>query len=75
MAPPAPTPTGWIANRANELLVDGAWRNVPRVPIDEALKSELVIRHDYRELYVADLANVLTWRPSARPACASVQTR
>ena len=51
--------TGWIANRANELLVDGAWRNVPRVPIDEALKSELVIRHDYRELYVADLANVV----------------
>ena len=51
--------TGWIANRANELLVDGAWRDVPRVPIDEALKSELVIRHDYRELYVADLANVV----------------
>ena len=51
--------TGWIANRANELLVDGAWRNVPRVPIDEALKSELVICHDYRELYVADLANVV----------------
>ncbi|WP_127843054.1 phosphoglucomutase (alpha-D-glucose-1,6-bisphosphate-dependent) [Actinomyces wuliandei] len=50
--------TGWIASRANELLASG-WREVPRVPIAEALDGPYVVRHDYLETYVADLANVI----------------
>ncbi|MDU0347364.1 phosphoglucomutase (alpha-D-glucose-1,6-bisphosphate-dependent) [Actinomyces sp. MRS3W] len=50
--------TSWIANRANELLA-GGWRDVPRVPIAEALDGNYVIKHDYLETYVADLENVI----------------
>ena len=50
--------TGWIASRANELLA-GGWRDVPRVPIAEALDGPHVIKHDYLETYVADLENVV----------------
>ncbi|SDN90526.1 phosphoglucomutase [Actinomyces ruminicola] len=50
--------TSWIAARANELLADG-WRDVPRVPIADALDGNYVIKHDYLETYVADLENVI----------------
>ena len=50
--------TSWIANRANELLA-GEWRDVKRVPIQEALDGNYVIKHDYLETYVADLENVI----------------
>ncbi|WP_147680867.1 phosphoglucomutase (alpha-D-glucose-1,6-bisphosphate-dependent) [Actinomyces ruminicola] len=50
--------TSWIAARANELLADG-WRDVPRVPIAEALDGNYVIKHDYLETYVSDLENVI----------------
>ena len=50
--------TAWIADRANELLA-GGWRDVPRVPIAEALDGPHVIKHDYLETYVADLENVV----------------
>ena len=50
--------TGWIANRANELLA-GGWRDVPRTPIATALDDPHVIKHDYLETYVADLENVV----------------
>lgn len=50
--------TSWIANRANELLA-GEWRDVKRVPIQEALDGNHVIKHDYLETYVADLENVI----------------
>lgn len=50
--------TAWIANRANELLAEG-WEKIPRTPITEALDSELVVKHDYLETYVADLENVI----------------
>ncbi|NDR53195.1 phosphoglucomutase (alpha-D-glucose-1,6-bisphosphate-dependent), partial [Actinomyces sp. 565] len=50
--------TSWIAARANELLADG-WRDVPRVPIAEALDGNYVVKHDYLETYVADLENVI----------------
>ena len=50
--------TGWIANRANELLA-GGWRDVPRVPISEALDGPHVIKHDYLDTYVSDLENVV----------------
>jgi len=50
--------TGWIADRANELLASG-WREVPRVPIAEALNGPYVTKHDFLETYVADLENVV----------------
>ena len=55
---PAPADvTNAIANRANELL--GDFRNVKRVPFEQAVKSEFVKRFDYREHYVDDLKNVI----------------
>lgn len=55
---PAPSETtNAIANRANELLPD--WKNVKRVPFEQAIKSDLVERFDYREHYVNDLNNVI----------------
>ena len=50
--------TGWIASRANELLA-GGWRDVPRIPIGDALDGPHVVKHDYLETYVADLENVV----------------
>jgi len=50
--------TSWIAARANELLASG-WRDVPRVPIAEALEGPHVVRHDYLETYVSDLESVI----------------
>ena len=55
---PAPAETtNDIAQRANELL--GDYRRVKRIPFEDAIKSELVERFDYREHYVADLGNVI----------------
>ena len=50
--------TGWIANRANELLA-GGWRDVKRVPVAEALDGPHVVKHDYLDTYVSDLENVV----------------
>ncbi|WP_069386051.1 phosphoglucomutase (alpha-D-glucose-1,6-bisphosphate-dependent) [Cellulosimicrobium cellulans] len=50
--------TGWIADRANEILRSGV-ASVRRVPLAEALGSERVHRHDFLTTYVDDLANVL----------------
>ena len=50
--------TGWIANRANELLASG-WRDVKRVPVAEALDGPHVVKHDYLDTYVSDLENVV----------------
>lgn len=55
---PAPSETtNAIAERANELLSN--YRNVKRVPFEQAIASDLVERFDYREHYVADLENVI----------------
>ena len=55
---PAPSEvTNAIANRANELL--GDFRNVKRVPFEQAIKSDLIERFDFREHYVDDLKNVI----------------
>ncbi|HEX2789043.1 MAG TPA: phosphoglucomutase (alpha-D-glucose-1,6-bisphosphate-dependent) [Steroidobacteraceae bacterium] len=50
--------TGWIQNRANELLA-GAVRGVDRIPLEQALRSPTTHRHDYLGNYVADLGNVI----------------
>lgn len=49
--------TNAIADRANELL--GDFKNIKRVPFEQAVKSDLVERFDFREHYVADLENVI----------------
>ena len=55
---PAPSEvTNAIANRANELL--GDFKSVKRVPFEQAIKSDLVERFDFREHYVDDLKNVI----------------
>lgn len=57
---PAPAEaTNAIAARANELL--GSYKSVARVPFEQAIKSDLVERFDYREHYVADLENVINF--------------
>ncbi len=50
--------TGWIADRANQILRSG-WRNVPRVGVEQALAAETTRKHDYLSSYVDDLANVV----------------
>ena len=50
--------TGWIADRANELLREG-WENIARVSLEEALAAPTTGRHDFLSAYVEDLANVI----------------
>jgi len=50
--------TGWIADRANEILATG-WRSIPRVPYEQAARAETVRKHDYLTMYVDDLATVI----------------
>ncbi|KFJ03333.1 phosphoglucomutase [Bifidobacterium thermacidophilum subsp. thermacidophilum] len=55
---PAPAETtNAIAKRANELLPD--FKNVKRVPFEQAVKSDLFERFDFRKHYVEDLGNVI----------------
>jgi len=50
--------TGWIQNRANDLLKAGL-AGVRRVSYDEALKAATTHRYDYLNSYVGDLANII----------------
>ena len=50
--------TGWIANRANELLENGL-RGVKRVPIAEAMAAGTTGKFDFLSSYVDDLPSVL----------------
>jgi phosphoglucomutase len=50
--------TGWVADKANELLKNGN-RDVKRMPYAAALKAACVHEHDYITPYVEDLKNIL----------------
>lgn len=52
--------TGWIAQRANEILHEG-WDAVPRADADaiDPDKNPAVKRYDYRTSYVDDLASII----------------
>jgi phosphoglucomutase len=50
--------TGWIGNRANELLAAGL-KGVKRMPYEEALNAATTARHDFLDAYVRDLPNVV----------------
>ncbi|WP_125775509.1 phosphoglucomutase (alpha-D-glucose-1,6-bisphosphate-dependent) [Antribacter gilvus] len=51
--------TGWIADRANELLRTGGVGAVRRLSLDEALAAGTTHRHDFLTTYVDDLSNVV----------------
>jgi len=51
--------TGWIADRANEILRTGGLGSVRRVSLDEALSADTTRRHDFLTTYVDDLARVV----------------
>ena len=50
--------TGWIADRANELMTGGN-RGVKRISLAEAIAADTTHTFDYRATYVADLADVV----------------
>jgi len=50
--------TGWIQNRANDLLKAGL-DGVKRVTYDKALKASTTHRYDFLNTYVSDLANII----------------
>ena len=50
--------TGWIQDRANELLADGL-RGVKRIPYEQAIKSEYVQGFDFLDNYVSALPGVI----------------
>ncbi|MGY3318900.1 phosphoglucomutase (alpha-D-glucose-1,6-bisphosphate-dependent) [Arthrobacter sp. TE12232] len=50
--------TGWIANRANELLENGL-RGVKRIPVADALAAGTTGKFDFLSSYVDDLPSVL----------------
>ena len=50
--------TGWIENRANELLRPGAL-GIKRTPYSAARRAATTHSHDYVTNYVADLGNIL----------------
>ncbi|MEV7573473.1 phosphoglucomutase (alpha-D-glucose-1,6-bisphosphate-dependent) [Pseudarthrobacter sp. NPDC089323] len=50
--------TGWIANRANELL-ENDLRGVKRIPVAEALAADTTGKFDFLSSYVDDLPSVL----------------
>ena len=50
--------TGWIADKANELLKNDN-RSVRRIPYEQALKADCVKAYDYITPYVEDLASII----------------
>ncbi|MEL7977569.1 phosphoglucomutase (alpha-D-glucose-1,6-bisphosphate-dependent) [Isoptericola sp. F-RaC21] len=51
--------TGWIADRANEILRTGGLASVRRVSLEEALAADTTHKHDFLTTYVDDLPNVV----------------
>jgi len=50
--------TAWIGAKANEFLENGL-PGLKRIPFEKALRAPTTHRHDYLNVYIADLANVL----------------
>jgi len=51
--------TGWIADRANEILRTGGLASVRRVTLEDALAADTTHKHDFLTTYVDDLPNVV----------------
>jgi phosphoglucomutase len=50
--------TNWIEAKANEFLQNGLL-GLKRIPYEKALRAPTTHRHDYLNVYIADLANVI----------------
>ncbi|MDQ2889538.1 MAG: alpha-D-glucose phosphate-specific phosphoglucomutase, partial [Gemmatimonadota bacterium] len=50
--------TGWIQNRANDLL-DAELKGVKRIPLERAMRAATTHRHDYMDAYIGDLGAVI----------------
>ena len=50
--------TGWVAKRANELIVGGN-ADVKRMSYEDALNTETTVKYDYISPYVSDLENII----------------
>ena len=50
--------TGWIQNRANELL-EGGLKGVKRIPLERAMRAPTTHRHDYMDTYIGDLGAII----------------
>jgi len=50
--------TGWIQNKANELL-EGGLKAVRQIPFARAKSAETTHRHDYMNEYIGDLASII----------------
>jgi phosphoglucomutase len=50
--------TGWIEAKANEFL-ENHLGGLQRLPFEKALRASTTHSHDYRNAYIADLANVI----------------
>ena len=50
--------TGWIENRANQLLAAGL-AGVLRMPLERAIHADTTHKHDYMDAYVGDLGAVI----------------
>ncbi len=50
--------TGWIQDRANEIIADGM-RSVNRIPLATALAQDSTGQYDFLDAYARDLPNVL----------------
>jgi phosphoglucomutase len=50
--------TAWIEAKANEFLENGLL-GLKRIPFEKALRAPTTHRHDYLNVYITDLANVL----------------
>jgi phosphoglucomutase len=50
--------TGWVQNRANELLKQKL-QGVKRIPYEQAIKAPTIHQYDFITPYVSDLANVI----------------
>ena len=50
--------TGWIAERANELLADPGF-GAPELSISQAMACDTSVRHDFMTAYIDDLQNVV----------------
>ncbi|MFC1824503.1 phosphoglucomutase (alpha-D-glucose-1,6-bisphosphate-dependent) [Thermodesulfobacteriota bacterium] len=59
--PADPATTNRIQERANEILRNGL-DSVKRIPLERALKSEMIREYDYITPYVEDLQNVIDMR-------------
>ncbi|VDG77267.1 phosphoglucomutase/phosphomannomutase alpha/beta/alpha domain I [Actinobaculum suis] len=51
--------TGWIADRANEILRQGWQENVKRLPYEQAITSEHYGSYDFRQRYVEALETII----------------